>query len=258
MNTSQVTFALVPGSFSTPAEYDKVEALLQAQGHKTHTIELLSANDGTRQPPASTADDISHIKSELLKILDADKPSNVVLGLHSYAGIPGTSAVEGLSKSAREAQDKTNFVAGLLYIASFVPEVGDSVRKIMGAHNAMPEPFLTGFPGQYMPALPAQMAPMIFNDLIDETEVERYHSTMVMHSSDSYSGEVTYAGWKDVPSTLIIPSEDVIIPVKVQEWMGERVGEKMKVVREEGAGHCPNVSRPEVVVKELLALAHGN
>lgn len=250
--TTNTTFALVPGSFGTPAEYDKVEKLLQAQGHKTRLIALLSANDGTRQPPASTSNDIKHIHSELLKVLEA---SNVVLALHSYSGIPGSGAVEGLTRSARQAKGKSTAIVGILYIASFVPEVGDSVRKIMTALDAMPEPFLSGFPGKYMPGIPAEMAPMIYNDLTDEKEIAKYHGMMVMHSSDSYSGEVTYAGWKDVPSTLIIPSQDVIIPVKVLEWMAERAGEKLRVVREEGAGHCVNVSRPEVVVRELLSLA---
>lgn len=64
------TFVLVPGSFVVPEEYNKVEALLQKQGRKTKTIDLLSANNGTRMPPATTEDDTDHVRSGILAMLD--------------------------------------------------------------------------------------------------------------------------------------------------------------------------------------------
>lgn len=251
MTSPKVTFALVPSSFATLGEYDKVEALLQAQGHRTHTIELLLANDDIQRPPASTSNDNTHIRSELLKILDADEPSNIVLALHSYSGVPGSNVLEGLSKHIREQFGKPTSVIGVLYIASVITEVSENVRKITAAWDAFPDLF---FPEQYMAANRAEIAPIIYDELSDEEKIARYNALLVMHSTNTYTDEWMNSEWQIVPGTLIIPSENVIIPVELLEWLAAQTG-KVKVVREDGSGHCINVSRPEVVVRELLALA---
>ncbi|KAK5327169.1 hypothetical protein LTR70_001644 [Exophiala xenobiotica] len=234
-----VTFVLVPGSFTIPAEYDKVEGLLKDRGHKVKPVSLLSANDGTRMPPATVEEDTAHIREELLSVLDAQR-HNVVMCVHSYSGVPGSSALRGLSKPDRLAAGKDTSVLGIVYVGSFLPVVGQSLRDILG--EAMPEPYKTGFPGEYMPAISSEMAAFIFNDVEDQSEMAKYYAMMTRHSSNSY-GE-----------------KDVILPVHVQEAMYERAvkdGGKVKRVFLEGAGHCPNVSRPQLVVDELVGLVQA-
>ncbi|KAK5096470.1 hypothetical protein LTR24_002535 [Lithohypha guttulata] len=252
-----VTFVLVPGSFTIPAEYDKVEGLLKDRGHKVKPVSLLSANDGTRMPPATVEEDTAHIREELLSVLDAQR-HNVVMCVHSYSGVPGSSALRGLSKPDRLAAGKDTSVLGIVYVGSFLPVVGQSLRDILG--EAMPEPYKTGFPGEYMPAISSEMAAFIFNDVEDQSEMAKYYAMMTRHSSNSYGGKCTYAAWMDVQSVQIIPEKDVILPVHVQEAMYERAvkdGGKVKRVFLEGAGHCPNVSRPQLVVDELVGLVQA-
>ncbi|KAK5945710.1 hypothetical protein PMZ80_002917 [Knufia obscura] len=253
-NPSNTTFILIPGSFSTPSEYDKVDALLQKQNHPTKHVELLSVNDGTRIPPATTEQDTAHIRAAILSVLD-DQHHNAILCLHSYSGVPGSSALQGLSKKDRLEAGKDTAVLGIVYIGSFLPAVGQSLRSILG--EEMPEPYKTGFPGEYFPAIPVDFAPFVFNDVEDQAEVAKYHGIMTRHSSDSYGGECTYAAWKDIESVQIIPERDVILPVGAQEAMYEtavRDGGKVKRVFMEGVGHCVNVSRPQLVVDELVGL----
>ncbi|KAI7773193.1 hypothetical protein LA080_011621 [Diaporthe eres] len=83
---------------------------------------------------------------------------------------------------------------------------------------------------------------------------------MTRHSSDSFDGVVAYEAWKYIPSVLVIPEHDVIVPMPLLELMYEQsvaAGGKVRRVFVEGAGHCVNVSRPELVAEELVKLAAG-
>lgn len=257
MSNSPFTFVLVPGSFVVAQEYDKVVGLLEQAGHKVRTIELLSVSNGERLPPAQTSDDVEHVRSGLLNILDNEN-SNIILAVHSYGGIPGSAATEGLDQASRASQGKSSAVIGLLYIAAFIPVPGESLRDIMNKYDAMQEPYKTGIAGGYLPPVPAEFGAYVFNDIKDPEEIAKYHGMMQRHSSDSYSGSAEGAGWKQIRTVQIIPELDMIVPVPVQEWMGERARAEGKDVSRmflEGAGHCPNVSRPEVIVQELVKLA---
>lgn len=249
------TFVLVPGSFVTPGEYDKIVNLLEAQGHKVRPVGLASVNDGSRMPPATFDDDVAEIRSAVVDILDNEK-RNVVLVLHSYSGIPGSSAMQGLSKNDRKSAGHSTAVTALVYMASFLPVLNESLRDIMWDY--MPEAYRAGVPGGYLPAAAIEFAPFVFNDVPDQAEVAKYFGAMQRHASDSYSGKATYEAWKDIDSVQIIPQIDTIVPPPAQESMYERSvkqGGKVRKVPVEGAGHCINVSQPELVVREILAAA---
>lgn len=250
-----VTYVLVPGSFTTTAEHDRLIAYLEKDGHAVKPVELQTANDGTRMPPATFEDDVSHIRSNVLKILD-DEKRNVILVLHSYSGLPGSAAMQGLAKADRAAAGQDTAVLGVVYIASFVPLLNQSVRDILG--EGAGEWFLTGFPGDYFPPIAPERVPFIFNDLADEDEVARYYSGMVQHASDAFSGKTQYEPWKDMDCIQIIPEKDLIIPTPLQETMYEQTvkeGGKVRRVFLKGAGHCPNITQADAVAAEVLRLA---
>jgi hypothetical protein len=46
---------------------------------------------------------------------------DVLLMLHSYAGLPGTRAIAGIDKRGREARGEQGGVLGVVYLAAFVP-----------------------------------------------------------------------------------------------------------------------------------------
>lgn len=249
------TFVLLPGSFVTPVEYDKMITLLEGKGHSVKPVELLSVSDGSRMPPATFEDDVSHIRSAILELLDNEK-QNVVLVVHSYSGVPGSCAVSGLSIKDRKSAGRETAVTGIVYVASFLPALNESLRDIMKDH--MPEDFRAGVPGGYYPRTPAEFVPFIFNDVTDQAEVAKYYGAMAQHASDTYSGKATYEAWKEIESVQIIPLSDFIVPVVVQEGMYERTlkeGGKVRKVPIEGAGHCVNISQPDLVVAEMLKIA---
>ncbi|KAJ7455219.1 Alpha/beta hydrolase fold-1 [Mycena galericulata] len=245
---STTTFVLVPGSFSTVRGYDKLTPLLAQAGYKYELVPLLSANDGSQFPAPTMQDDAAHIRSQTLALLNQGQ--NVVLLLHSYAGVPGSEAVQGLGRTDRGPN--ATAVVGIVYMESYLPTTGDSVRKIMGA--LMPEEMQQGLPGAYF-SFPMELAPFTFND-IDPAEVEQYHEVLCSQSSDAYNGELgQYVAWKDIPSIYISTGKDLIIPLPPQNTMLERAErERGKVTKVfwEDSGHCPNVSRPGKVVEQLI------
>lgn len=248
---TNVAFVLVPGSFATPAIYDKIRPILERKGYTVKDAALLSANDGSRKPAATMEDDAAYIRSVIISQLDAGK--NVVLAVQSYGGLPGSEATKGLSKAARAGKPA---VIGILYAASFSPDIGQSVRSIMG--EAMPETFRIGVPGGYFDGVPAEMAPAIFNDFEDAAEVAKIHASMTGHSSDSYSGKASYAAWKDIPGTTVIPENDYIVPPPIQEALYEHAianGGTLKRVLVPGASHAVTISQPQLVADELVKLA---
>jgi len=242
---------LVPGSFATPAMYDKITPILEKAGYTVKAIELLSANNGSLLPAPQMADDAAHIRAIILSVLDSGK--NVVLCLQSYSGFPGSEAVKGLSQKDRGAN--ATAVIGIVYAASFLPEEGNSLRDTMDSY--MPEFYKTGIPGGYFPPVPPEMAGVVFNDITDQDEILKYGGSMTGHSSDTYSGKVSYSAWKDIPGTTIIPQLDLIVATVDQERQYEhavRNGAKLKRVFVEGGGHGITVTQPQLVADELIAL----
>lgn len=257
-----VAFVIVPGSFATPALYeDNIVAGLRAKGYRVDLTGLLSADDGSRQPAATMDDDAAHIRAAVTAILDdSEHPHDVVLCLHSYSGLPGTSALKGLAKAHRAAQHgkPATGVVGIVYLGSFVPFEGQSLRDIMA--DAMPEAYRVRDPGGYMPGVSSEYAPLIFNDLPADRALEIL-GAMTLHSSDSYSGRASYEAWRDIPSRQIIPEQDLIVPTAIQLQMYDEVvaaGGKLTKVIVPGAGHAINVSQTELVVNELINAAAGD
>lgn len=258
----KTSFIIVPGSFATVPLYDSLVAALRDQGHEARAMNLPSANDGSVLPAPTGEDDARHIRTEVTSNLDSEAdPSDVVVLLHSYSGVPGSSALKGLGRADRSAEGKATAVIGVLYLASFVLPLGESNRSWLSARDAMPEPFKSGVPGGYLPPIEPSFAAFIFNDIKSEEEQARYLGQMTRHSSDSFNGVVSYEAWKHIPSVLVIPENDVIVPTPLLEVMYEQAvaaGGKIRRVFVEGTGHCVNVSRPEFVAQELIKLAAEN
>jgi hypothetical protein len=255
---SSTAFVLVPGSFTTTVLMEPLATHLGSQGYDARLVPLLSANDGTVQPPPSMADDAAYIHAEILKALDdAENPRNVVLTVSSYAGFPGTESLKGLTKSARSAEGKSTAVVGMVYAGAFVPPAGASVRGLMRPLGVMPPEIADAPAGSYMAPPAPEWANMVFNDL-PEAEAARWFATFVNHSSDSYDGQLTYEGWRDVASVSIIPEKDFIIPTAVQENLFSKAveaGGKVTRVFAEGASHAVPISQKEKVADVMIKLA---
>ena len=64
---------------------------------------------------------------------------------------------------------------------------------------------------------------------------------------------MSLAPWRDIPSTYVVCTQDMAIPV---EWQGERFAARADNVFELEASHSPFFSRPSAVA-DLLAERAG-
>ncbi len=129
----KAAFVLVPGSFSPPTFFDTVVLFLNTKGYEAYAVPLESAGERPPLMPATMADDAASIRATIVSLVDAGK--DVVVGMNSYGGIPGTESTKGLSKVDRAKEGKTGGVIGLVYIAAFMVTSGTSLNEILGGNN---------------------------------------------------------------------------------------------------------------------------
>jgi pimeloyl-ACP methyl ester carboxylesterase len=183
---------------------------------------------------------------DVVKSLDTP----VILVGHSYGG--------SIISSAEIATDN---VAGLVYVAAFAPDVGETAAGLSAK-----------FPGSTLGD--ALAAPVALsgggNDLY--IKQPRFHDQFAadLRASDAAAmaaGQrpITEAAlneaaseptWKSVPSWFIYGDQDKNIPPQIMEFMAKRAqSRKTEVVK--GASHVVMISNPKAVAKmiELAAAA---
>jgi hypothetical protein len=84
--------------------------------------------------------------------------------------------------------------------------------------------------------------------------MERYYR----HSGVSLMGNLTYAGYEDVPVSYLLTEGDLVILPKVQRSeiaMIERLTRKKVDVTNIETGHVPYASQPQLVIDWILETA---
>ena len=127
------TIVLVAGAWHRASVYDPVKTLLETQGYPVQAVSLLSAGG-----PTSTTieDDAAHIRRTALNDLIA-QGKEVVMVLHSFAGIPGGESIKGLTRKDRAAQGQAGGVIALVYLAAWVLPAGQSVVQFVGGEDKL-------------------------------------------------------------------------------------------------------------------------
>lgn len=78
------------------------------------------------------------------------------------------------------------------------------------------------------------------------------------HSAISFAGELTHAGYKDIPVSYLACENDLCIPYKNQlegiELIEKTSGKRVDVTSI-ASGHCPNISQPQKVINWILNVA---
>jgi pimeloyl-ACP methyl ester carboxylesterase len=216
---------LVHGGFADGSGWEGVYKILKGAGC---TVAV------AQNPTLSLEDDVA-----VTKRLIAAQDGPVVLVGHSYGGAVVT-----------EAGTDPN-VAGLVYIAAFAPDAGESVNSLI----ADPPP---GAP--VPPILPPQDG-FLFLDKEKfpasfAADVEAEHAAFMADSQvpwgvGALAGEISDPAWKSRPSWYLVATADRMIPPDAQRFMSKRAGST--VVEAEGS-HAIYVSKPAPVA-ELIQTA---
>ena len=126
---SKPAFVLVPGACLSTSVFSSFLPSLQALGYSTLTLQLASANPPDDPHLASAVSDAAALRHDLLSILDSDGGRDIVVVLHSYAGIPGGGAVRGLSKKTRAEEGKKGGIVGVIWLAALLLPEGKDVAS---------------------------------------------------------------------------------------------------------------------------------
>ncbi len=220
--------ALVHGGFVDGSGWEGVYHLLKQDGFNVSVVQ---------NPTLSLADDDAVTR----RVLDKQDGPTILVG-HSYGGAVITEA---------GTHEK---VAGLVYIAAFAPDQGESVNSL-----------IAGFPtdGPQPPILPPQDGFLLLDrekfhasfagDLSAE-QAAFMADSQVPWGLAALGGTITEAAWRSKPSYTLVSTDDHMIPPSAQRTMADRAG---ATVTETPGSHAVYVSNPEAVAGLIAQAARS-
>ena len=253
--SSKTAFVLVPGSFSSWDFYKRVISLLTSPPHSVppdliRGITLPSTDHDRPGGPATMYDDAAHVAQAVESF--ADQGFDVVVAMNSYGGFVGTEAVKDLSKASRAPEGKQGGVVALVYLAAFLPTIGQTVKGMTG-----------GMPGDdpYMdlgPMRSTEFAQGVFQDVSSDEALELYDQ-MTKHSRASFDSPLTYEGYKDrdIKVFYMQMKRDYVLKTEWQvDWIekARASGVNIEVDVVDG-GHVPMIAHEKEVTDLLLRAA---
>jgi pimeloyl-ACP methyl ester carboxylesterase len=162
-------------------------------------------------------------------VLDQQDGPAILVG-HSYGGVV-------ISEAGRHEN-----VAGLVYIAAFAPDAGESVNTLI----ADPPP------GAPVPPILPPVDGFLFLDRekfadsfaadLPADEAAFMADSQVPWGVEALNGAVTEPAWRSKPSWYLVATDDRMIPPPAQRAMSERAG---TTVVEEAGSHSIYVSQPQ-------------
>jgi pimeloyl-ACP methyl ester carboxylesterase len=209
---------LVHGGFVDGSGWEDVYKILKKDGYNVSVVQ---------NSTSSLADDVAATK----RVIAAQNLPVVLVG-HSYGGVVITEA----------GNDPK--VAGLVYIAAFAPDKGESVAALI--KNPVPgapvPPILPPQDG-YLSLDRAKFAASFAADLSAE-KADFLANSQVPWGLEALNGTISEPAWRTKPSWYLVATDDKMIPPPAQQFMSKRAASTVVEVR---GSHAVYVSQPEAV-----------
>ena len=227
-NSAETTIVLVHGGFVDGSGWESVYKILKKDGYNVAIVQ---------NPTISLADDVAATK----RIVHAQNGPVILVG-HSYGGAVITEA----------GNDPK--VAGLVYIAAFAPDKGESVSTLIKdpPPGAPVPPILPPQEGYLF--LDKAKFPASFAADVDEEKAAFMADSQVPWGVEALSGTISEPAWKTKPSWYLVATDDRMIPPAAQRLMSKRAG---STVVEVAGSHAIYVSQPNAVAALIEEAAKG-
>ena len=219
------TVVLVHGSFADGSGWEGVYNMLKKDGYAVSIVQ---------NPTTSLTEDVAATRRAI-----AQAKGPVILVGHSYGGVVVTEA--GTDPK----------VAGLVYIAAFAPDKGESVDSLI--KNPPPDaavPPIMPLADGYL-VLDKDKFRASFAADVSEGKAAFMADSQVPWHVNALTGAVSEPAWKTKPSWFLVSKDDKMIPPDAQRQMAKRAG---STVSEASGSHALYVSKPELVAA-LIAKA---
>ena len=218
---------IVHGAFADGSGWRRVADILVKDGYAVSVVQA---------PLTSLADDVAATN----RVLDLQPGPTLLVG-HSYGGVVIT-----------EAGNASN-VVGLVYIAAFIPDAGESaiglLSKFPAANNDMratKDDFLYLDPAAYPADFAADIPPIQANFMA--------HS-QVMLAKASGGAPVTAAAWHQKKSWALVATRDHNINPDLERKMAKHAGSETIEVP---ASHAVYISKPNDVARLIERAAKAS
>lgn len=127
--SSGFTVVIAPGAWPLVEFFHPLIQAFKERSYEAICEIPSSYPDDDSKPP--TNPDTKYLREDvLLPLLGEGK--DIVLLMHSYGGLYGAAAVEGLSKKERSAMGKSGGIVSLIFVAAFTTLRGNSALDAMG------------------------------------------------------------------------------------------------------------------------------
>jgi len=228
MSSNGTNIILVHGGWADGSSWGKVITILKNAGHKVIAVNL---------PLHNLADDVNTVK----RAIDIIGNPTILVG-HSYGGEVITNA----------GYNNPN-VTGLVYIAAFAPDEGQSLSTFVSAKD-FPEGFL-----MLDSAGLAYINPEMFHDRFAQDVKQPEADIMVVTQKPfnaSIFGEMSGSpAWKQLPTWYQISTSDLMIPPDAQQKFAKQMNATTISIN---ASHASYVSHPDEIAKLILDAAKGS
>lgn len=209
---------LVHGGFVDGSGWEGVYQILKEDGYRVSVVQ---------NPTLSLAGDVAATK----RVLDAQSDPVVLVG-HSYGGAVITEAGNHPS------------VVGLVYIAAFAPDKGESVNSLIkDPPPGAPVPPIVGPVDGFLALDRAKFAASFAGD-VPKDKAAFMADSQVPWGVEALAGAITEPAWKSKPSWYLVATEDKMIPPPAQRLMSKRAG---STVVEVAGSHSIFLSQPAKV-----------
>ncbi|TXN30949.1 alpha/beta hydrolase [Lacisediminihabitans profunda] len=211
------------------------DLLHERTGIRSRAVALPSCGEAA---PEQVAGGLAADAAALRRELD-DADSAIVVG-HSYGG---TVIAEAGHHPA---------VAHLLYISSYLPDIGQSQGGIMSAES---DPASIGDNGDGTLGLSGYDATSFGARFLQDADVAIQRQAWERVTAQALAAFMTptsAAGWEGIDSTYIVCGQDRSTSVELQRFHASRATRSVELP----TGHHPFVSRPDLVVEQVQALLH--
>jgi len=203
---------LVHGGFVNGSGWEGVYKILKKADHSVSVVQ---------NPTLSLADDVA-----VTKRIIARESAPVVLVGHSYGGVVITEA----------GSDPR--VAGLVYIAAFAPDKGESVATLIkDPPPGAPAPPIMPPQDGFLFLDRAKFAASFAADVTRE-KAEFMADSQVPWGVEALTGTISEPAWKTKPSWYLVATDDKMIPPAAQRLTSKRAGSTLSRSRAATRSTC--------------------